>query len=199
MAVQKPLTEHLGSDLRNLIHSRWSKRRLRAVEQLRGVMASEAIPVLVQMLPDRQARVGDAAADALRDDFGEAGRAAMREVLEDGGQWARLAVERSLAVARNPELAALDQVLKDPDLDEWGPALERLVDIGAEARPLIERELIDRKGPQMMREMCASALVEVAGEEARPMLQGVARTASSSVVKAAARRALWDLDRRLSG
>jgi hypothetical protein len=41
----------------------------------------------------------------------------------------------------------------------------------------------------MMREMCAPALVEVAGEDARPLLEEVARTAPS-VVRAAARRAL---------
>lgn len=75
------------------------------------------------------------------------------------------------------------------------PSIERLVSIGAEARPLIERQLMDRKGAQMMREMCASAFAELMGEDARPLLAQVAKTTRSSTVKAAACRELWQLDR----
>ena len=195
MAVRKSLTGQLDDDLRRLVHSRRRKRRLGAVERLRALPAPQAIPVLVQLLRDRAACVGDAAAGALRDDFGAAGRDAMQRALDGDSQWARLAVQCSLAVARNPELAALDGVLKDPDLDEWGFAIERLVSIGVEARPLIERRLMDRKGAQMLREMCSSAFVELVGEDARPLLVQVARTTRSSTVKAAACRDLWELDR----
>lgn len=189
------MTEQLDDKVRGLVHSRWGRRRLRAVEQLREIADARSIPVLAGMLRDSRIRVGDAAADALRDDFGTAGRAAMRAVCEQGDDWARLAVERSLAVERHPQLKRLDEALKDPDVDEWGPTLEYLVSIGAEARPLIERELMDRKGPPMMREMCASAFAELVGENARPLLKQVARTTRSSTVKSAAHRALHQLDR----
>lgn len=190
------MTEQFDEELRGLIRSRWGRRRLRAVTRLRHVVAPQAMPVLKEMLRDSHIRVGEAAADALRDDFGTAGRSAMRAELEQGSRWPQLAVERSLAVERHPALRRLDEALKDPDLDEWGPTLESLVSIGAVSRPLIERELMNRKGPPMMREMCASAFAQLVGEDARPLLKRVAKTTRSSSVKRAARRVLWMLDHR---
>ena len=47
----------------------------------------------------------------------------------------------------------------------------------------------------MKREMCASAFAELMGEDARPLLNQVAKTTRSSTVKRAARRELHELDR----
>jgi HEAT repeat protein len=190
------MTEPLDQELRALVRSRRVKDRLQAVAQLRGVDGSHAIPALIGLLYDGRSNVADAAADALRGGFGSAGRTAMMRVLHEDHEWARLAVARSLAADGDPvAMPVLDEALRGPDLDQWGPALERLVRFGADARPLIERELMDRNGPPMMREMCAPALVEVSGDDARPLLEEVARSAPH-VVRVAALRSLRTLDER---
>jgi len=184
----------MSDELWALLRSRRQSRRLRAVGELRGLSEHEAVPILSEVMYDRSTRVADAAADALRDHFGAAGRGVLLRKLDEDHEWARLVAARSLAEEREPRaLAALDLALRSPDADEWGPAMQRIVCFGADARPVIERELLDRNGSSSLREMAAHALVSVAGEEARPTLEEVASTASGRV-RAAALRALNRLD-----
>lgn len=178
----------------SLAHSWWRRRRLRAVDELTTAPASGAVALLADLLWDRRSGVADAAADALRVHFGADGRAALLEALTSKSELARLAAARTLAYDREPRaLAALDEAMRGPDLDQWGPAVERMELFGDAALPIFQRELLDEEnGPRMLREMCAGALLNVAGEKARPALEQAASSRDRFVAQAA-RKALGQL------
>jgi len=176
---------HVDSQVVALAHSWWRRRRLRAVEVLTSAPGAGAVPLLADLLRDRRSDVADAAADALLEHFGVAGRAALLDALTSDHEWARLAAARTLAYDREPRaLDALAEALDGPDADQWGPALDRIVLFGAAARPIVERYVLD-DGSGWLGEMCARTLPEVAGEDARPALMQAARSRNRYVAGAA--------------
>lgn len=181
------MTEEIERETLALAHSRWTRRRLRAVERLRTSPAAFAVPVLTDLLHDRWGRVANEAAEALLECFGDAGYAALLDALDDEREWTKLAAARVLAFTQEPRaLLALDEALRGPDLDQWGPAVEGMELFGEAARSIFERELADEEnGPRMLREMCAGALANVAGEEARPALERAAASRDRFVANAA--------------
>jgi hypothetical protein len=171
--------------------------RRKGVERLAALPPAQAVPRLVRRLSDWG--VQPRAAELLRTGCGNDGHAALKRALDADGEWVRLMAACSLAHEQDPQaFEVLKAALKGSDLDQWAPALGALELFGAAARPILERELTDeQEGPPFLREMAASSLAIVAGQEARPVLE-VAAGSSNKSVRSAAQRALAQLDAELA-
>jgi HEAT repeat protein len=193
------MTDSPCPEVDELLASRRMRRRLEGVERLAELIPAAAIPRLERSLFDSRLNIQVRAADLLRARFGEEGRTVLLRALQDDREWVHLPAACSFAQERDPRaLEVLESVLRSPDVDQWGPAVAALELFGAAARSIIERELTDeQEGPPFLREMVASSLATVAGEEARPALE-VAAGSTNKNVRSAAQRALARLDAELA-